>query len=1229
MRLSFQKRPAARRPHLFGTSLTVLAAVAPSLSQAFNFTSIPSPNLDLSNLGRVGIAGDFNGISLYEYEGQGVQQLSANGSEALWTELPNGALAQLAGSDGTIRTMCSLKLKDGTQGVILGGNFTRVDGIKSTAMALFNLNTTEFTPLDGLKGEVNAMFCDQGNGTVYVGGSFTGANSTNAIAWLLDGGWTNLPFAGFNGPVDAITKASNGHIIFGGSFTGLGNVSAPGEPDGQVINLSTAKITAAGTSLTNGFNDPENIVCPDGSDGPGKTWLLADGATGLWEANFGFGFEPTKLRLWNTHHDGRGTKTFRFIALPIDGIMNLTYVDPATGKNQSCTSECPLSNDPKVKFQDFHFVNTIGMNRFQVAISAFYGNGAGLAGIQLSEDNVFSYAVQDFNEPKCGINFPSTATATGPWSTLPSVQTDSSYLSAKVSAPFTSKSASVVFTPNIKQSGNYSINIYTPGCVPDGTCLTRGRVNITGIMSTGTIKSNFTTSLYQTNYYAKYDEIFVGYIERTSDSFKPSITVSPFEGQDLSELTLVAQKVGFNLINGTGGLNGLFDFDPSKAVIDTAKLDASPVNKLGTSFDHNSGVTTLATAGDVTYIGGNFSSTNYRNLVAINANSKVVALDGGLNGEVNSMYLQGNQLFIGGGFTNKQTNAKDGLNHVAVYDTKADSWSALGAGVDGTVEYVAPFQVNISNTLETAIAFTGSFSECKAFGSFKAIPTNGFAVWVLSKKNWLQNINAPVPSYTGSLTSCLLNVTGDSSLFAGSVSSSQIGANGAVTLTNKGLGRFPVNIQAQGPASGEKRRAVASEGTTLGVVTGAFYTEGNNNITILAGHFSAQSNGSAINNLLFIDGKNGDSLSGLGSGMSTGSVFTTLAFHGSVLFAGGNISGTIDGGDVNGIVAYDLASKSFTNAQPAPVSGGNSTVAAITIRPDTSDVYVGGSFTHAGALDCPGLCLYDADSTQWTRPGSSFAGSVNTLMWSSKTQLIAGGDLQANGSDTTFLAIYDTKKQTWKEFPGANNIPGPVSVLTPASGDNNQLWVSGNAPDGSIFIMKYDGKEWHSIQQLPPSGSVVQSLQVFTLTKPHGKTDLLADKQVLMLTGSIPLPNVGTFSAVIYNGTNYQPYALATGTHDGAGSIAKIFSQKGDFFTAAAKHLPLVFVVLIGLAISLALILLLVVSGIVLDRVRKKREGYSPAPTSMYDRGSGIQRIPPRELLESLGKSRPSAAPHI
>ncbi|KND94746.1 Bud site selection protein RAX2 [Tolypocladium ophioglossoides CBS 100239] len=1233
MRLPSRRRRAAGRPEPLASGLLALATLAPLLSHAIEFKPVPSANVDFSNLGRIVIAGDYNGISLHEFEGQISKPLSTNGSESLLTRLPDGILVPIVSTDASIRTMCTFKQQNGgLNGVIIGGNFTSLDGTESTAIALFNPNTTKVTSLTGLEGEVNAVYCDQERETVYVGGNFKGANSTNALAWLGTKGWTNLPFAGFNGPVEAITKASNGHIIFGGSFTGLGNASTPSQPDDQIINLSTANVTATNSASTNGFNDPKSVVCAAGSGGAGKTWLLRDQTPGAWEAKFGFGFEPTKLRLWNTNQDGRGTKTFRFLAFPLNGIMNLTYVDPATGQNATCTSECPLSHDPNVKYQDFRFVNRVGMNSFQIAISDWYGSGAGLAGVELFQDDIFAYAIADFNEPSCGgVELPSTATSTGPWKHSPSAQSSSDYLTAQLSGDITPQSASITFSPSIRESGNYSVNMYTPGCKPDETCDTRGRVNVTGTMSTGTINAEFSATLFQTNNFDKYDQIYFGYIEKTSDSFKPSVTITPLAGQGVEQLTIVAQRVGFTLINSTGGLNGLFDFDPDNGAASISDLDKSEINKLGSGFERNSAVKSLVTSGDVTYIGGNFTSDTHVNIVSVRGpKNEAQSLDGGLNGQVLNMHLEDSKLYAGGDFNNTNTGGMDGLNHVAVYDTKANSWSALGAGVDGPVENVVPLLVNVtSNTTETVITFTGTFSKCNGFGNNEDAPVDGFAIWVPSKGNWLQNLAGPVPTYSGILSAAVLDLPNNDTLFAGSMSSALLGANGAATLSDAGLGKLPVNIQAQRAASKVSRRDGLSAETLRGVVTGTFYDNGNSNITILAGHFTAQSkNGSTINNLVFIDGSDQGSVSGLGPGVSVESTFSTVALHGSVLYAGGKVSGAIDDNQINGLVAYDMKAKAFAN-QPAPVAGGNGTVSAISVRPDTSEVYVAGAFTKAGALDCPGICVYNADSDQWIQPGNGLAGEVLSLMWSSDSTLIAGGNMLANGTNKRYIASYNAKKQTWAAFAGADSIPGPVQVMTPASGDANQVWIAGkSAKDGAVFLMKYDGSSWLSAKETLSASTVLRSLQVFTLTKSHDKTDILDDKQVLMLTGSINIPNVGTVSAAIYNGTHYQPYALTTNSGNGAGSIAKIFTQKDNFFSSGDNHMPLVFVVLIGLAISLALVLLLVLGGIVLDRLRKKREGYTPAPTSMYDRGSGIQRIPPHELLVSLGKSRP-AAPHV
>ena len=1225
MRFSRRQRRTARCPSRLGYGVAALASLAPTLSQAIDFKAAPSANLDFSNLGRIGVIGDFSGISLYEYEGQTGRAPSRDGSESLLSVLPNGAFTSLVSTDATIRAMCTFKLSNGElQGVVIGGNFTSLDGTESTAVALYNPESGEITPLDGLQGEVNALYCDNDDDTVYVGGNFQGANSTNAIAWYSTEGWTNLPFAGFNGPVSAITKASNGHIIFGGTFTGLGNASAPSEPDGQTINLSTARITAENTAS----GSPSSLACSD--NGQRGSWLVEDDTPGVWEAQFGFGFEPTKLRLRNTHRNGRGTKTFRYIASPDTGIMNLTYIDPETNQNRSCSSECPLTDDSSVEFQDFHFVNQIGMDGFKIAISDWYGAGAGLEGIELFQENIFSYAISRFNEPACrSVDFPSSATATGPWSESPSLESSSRYLTSQLTPDSGRNSRSVVFTPNIRESGNYSVNMYTPGCGPDDTCEQRARVNVTGTMSTGQNGADFSTVLYQTNTFDKYDQIYFGYVDKTSEDFKPSVTLTPIIDNDIDDQVVVAQRIGFSLINSTGGLNGLFDFDPSKAVIDTSDFEDSEINQLGASFDADTGVRALVSSGNITFIGGNFTSDDHEHIVAIDNNDDVKRLDGGLNGEVFGMHLEDTKLYVAGDFSNTQSSAVDGLNHVAVYDTEDDTWSPLGAGVDGRVRYVVPIQIRITDDdPETVIAFTGSFSKCNGFDGSGAIPVDGLAIWVPSQENWLQNLDGAIPSYSGQLTVALADPPGDDPIYAGSISSAQVGSYGAVTLTDEGLGHFPVTMESQNSSSQLQRRDALS-GDISGVTTGLFHDDDDRNLTILAGHFTTQSgDDTTINNLIIIDGDDDDSISGLGNDIADDSRFLALEISGDILYAGGIVSGDVDGTEVGGIIAYNLKSKTFGD-QPGAISGGNSTVAVISTRPDSkSEVYVGGSFTTAGAVDCPGICLYDVESSQWVRPGSDVGGAVRDLMWSDKKTLVVGGGLR-NGGRRTSLAVYKPEDEKWEDYPGAGDIPGPVDVITPASGDNEQIWVAGTSDqDEEFFLMKYDGDNWKTAEHSLGSDTVVRSLQVFTVTEDHDETDLLGKNQVLLLTGAIELPDFGMAAAVIYNGTNFLPYALTTSSSSNPGSIAKIFSQKDNFFSSGGSHLALVFVVLIGLAISLGLIVLLVVAGIILDRLRKRREGYTPAPTSMYDRGSGMKRIPPHELLESLGKGRPGA-PHV
>ncbi|EFW99786.1 cellular morphogenesis protein [Grosmannia clavigera kw1407] len=1220
------------------TSFLALASMAPAPAQALNFTAAQSPNVDLSSLGRIGIGGDFAGISMFQFEEQTQSTVSTNGSEGLMARLPNGALTTILHTDASIMAMCSFVLKDGTNaGVVLGGNFTSIGSQEATAMVLFNPNTTEVTAIPGLSGQVNAVLCDEELNTVFVGGNFVENSSTNAITYVHGSGWTALPFAGFNGPVTSIAKAFNGHIIFGGSFTGLGNVSTPSEADEQIINISTANLTASGSTDTTGFSDPANIVCKtNGTDGAGNTWLLADDTAGFWEADFGFGFHPTKLRLWNTHQDGRGTETWRFTALPLNGIMNFTYIDPDTGANYTCTSECPLSHSKNVTYQDFYFVNYVGMDSFRIDISAWYGSGGGLDGIELFENEIFSYAIDDFNEPNCTASSAvdvSSATSTGPWTESPSFQSSSRYLTASLSSPIDSSSASVVFSPNIRQSGNYTVNMYTPGCLQDGSCGTRGQVNVTVTMSKGVTSS---VRLYQTNNYDKFDPVYYGAVDAATESFRPTVTLTPLDGQSLSEMTIVAQRVGFTLNNSTGGLNGLFEYDPSQSSFDTSTFSSSAFDTLGSAFSSGSAVMALATSGEVTYVAGNFTSTNASNIVSVSSNgSSVESLDDGLNGGVLSMVLNGTKLFTGGIFNSSKSGSATDLNNVAVFDTTTNVWSALGAGVNGPVMKVVPMTMNITgSSADVVFAFTGGFDTLLAFGSNSAVTVDGFGVWVPSQGNWLQNLDQTVESINGVLLSSLLNVPGADALYGGSLSYAQVGSTDVATLTNSGIGSFGAHVLPSSASSSSAvlKRDTLSSSSVAGVLTGVFDTSGSRNKTILGGHFSAKStNGTTIENLLIIDHNKNGSVSGLGSGISNSSTFAALAVTGSTLFAGGNVTGTVNSASVTGLVSYNLATDSFT-MQPPSLSGGNGTVMAIKVRPGTTDVYVGGSFALAGSLGCPAVCYYSTSSNQWNRPGSNLvSGTVNSMVWTSNSELAAGGRFSVDSIGTVFLGQYDASKSVWSSFPGSSVIPGPVDVLVLGSSDGSELWVAGTASsNSSVYLLKYDGKDWvdalGASGQTLSSGTNIRSLQVFSASPKHDSTSVLSSDQVLVLAGSIVLPGYGTVSAAIFDGKTFKPYMLTMSSGNRASSIASIFVENNNFFTAKSrKHLPLVGVVLIGLAISLGLMLIIVAAGLLLDRLRKKQQGYIPAP-SMADTGANRAWIPPKDLLDSLGRP-PHEAP--
>lgn len=733
--------------------------------------------------------------------------------------------------------------------------------------------------------------------------------------------------------------------------------------------------------------------------------------------------------------------------IPDNGVQVLSYVDPETGENMTCSTSCPLSTDSGVLYQDFLFPEALSITGVQIQLIDYIGISPGLHILQLLSSGAFASAIDSNNGVSCFAPNPSTTTRTGEWvgkraDTDIAGTTQIVLVSSVAAGTPPSSGPSFTWMPYVSASGQYDINLLVPGCTRFQDCDRRTSVRLTVFPGSG-LEPQVTT-VFQTNTEDATTLIYSGPILPSPPMFVTTITMvieidgtsgsGPFEiVADRVQLVLKsADATSTSIGNGTypglqGSKNGFGFFEwPRSFALDNANgTTVFPENLEtaldGIGFDIMSaiGVSSLTATSAVViaavahhtsgiYLAGNFSISSGSSNIAKFSNGELIYLpDGGLNGEVTSLLVVDDQLFVGGSFNNTvNRSAGGGLRGLARYDITQNSWNSLAGGVDG--------RVSALSLTDDHIQIAGHYQNIFNSDSLEsALPAAGLASWNIASETW---------SNTGSFIlgrlSFVGKVTDSLEVVAGEVSTAKrYGASGLIMLQNGDDNEpevVPLGVQLASPdissanSSTNLRRSLLhstarshhrlarhllprqSNVPSLlpspavlapAVLAGAFWTNitTSNEVVIIGGNFTFNSQSSQA--VAIYDPKTA-TIQPLQGPQILGVVYSILV-DGSNLYIGGQF--TIPGLNINGLAIYDLGKNAWSADGLQPLQAQEGKIVSIrSISKSGSNpgaIYVAGSFARAGSLACEGICKYDPGSKQWNALGNGIQGEVASISY--------------------------------------------------------------------------------------------------------------------------------------------------------------------------------------------------------------------------------------------------------
>lgn len=549
------------------------------------------------------------------------------------------------------------------------------------------------------------------------------------------------------------------------------------------------------------------------------------------------------------------------------------------------------------------------------------------------------------------------------------------------------------------------------------------------------------------------------------------------------------------------------------------------------------------------YIGGNFTVVGdvFASRVAKWDGSIWSALGAGVDGSVTALVISGTNLYVGGNFGNAGGNSTIGI---AKWD--GTQWSALGSGMNSSVYALAVSGTNL---------YAGG-----EFSTAGGVAAKGIAKW--DGSNWSALGSGMGPDWANPRINALLisgtNLyVGGGFTTAGGQPADYVAKWDGNTWSALGSGLDGIvwalaadatNLYAGGwftNAGGLPANRIAkwdgnvwsALGAGLGSSVYALAVAGTN--LYVGGEFTTAGAGAA-NRMAKWDGTTWSSL-----GAGTVGTVSALKVLDGVLYAGGSFS------SAGGSFAMHLARWNGNAWSALGVGGLSSQVFALAVS--GGNLYVGGAFTIPGLASANRIAKWNG--SEWSALGGGLNGSVRALA-------VSGGDVFVGGSFTIatnvggIVAVNRIAKwngTTWSALglglglSGAPNQGGGVVNALVVSGPD--LYVAGDFRFATNLglnairvdhIAKWNGSTWSAL-----GAGMSSSVFALALAGPN----LLAggDFNYVTNTGPIALNANGIAS---WNGSAWS--ALGAGLTGGKGAFALAVSGSdvyaGGLFTLAGGN---------------------------------------------------------------------------